>query len=159
MALEDRTMAAGAVPLRDPRLFRQRCYVDGRWIEAESGATVPVTNPATGEVLGTVPKLGKVETRAAIQAAERAWVGITLNIILMTVFGGIGTVLGPVIGPFVFMALSETLWAQFPFVHRALLGVAIVLLVLFLPRGIMPALRMAAARLRPGRSVRADAPR
>jgi len=80
-------------------------------------------------------------------------IGITLNIILMTVFGGIGTVLGPVIGPFVFMALSETLWAQFPFVHRALLGVAIVLLVLFLPRGIMPALRMAAARLSSRRSV------
>lgn len=67
-------------------------------------------------------------------------IAITLNIILMTVFGGIGTVLGPVIGPFAFMALSETLWAQFPFIHKALLGVAVVLLVLFLPRGVVPAL-------------------
>jgi branched-chain amino acid transport system permease protein len=67
-------------------------------------------------------------------------IGITLNIILMTVFGGIGTVLGPVVGPFIFMALSEVLWAQFPFVHKALLGVIIVLLVLFLPRGVLPSL-------------------
>jgi branched-chain amino acid transport system permease protein len=67
-------------------------------------------------------------------------IAITLNIILMTVFGGIGTVLGPVVGPFVFMALSEVLWAQFPFVHKALLGVIIVALVLFLPRGVLPSL-------------------
>ena len=75
MALAERTMAAGAAPLRDRGLFRQECYVDGRWIEAESGATIPVINPATGEVLGTVPKLGKLETAAAIEAADRAWAG------------------------------------------------------------------------------------
>ena len=75
-------------------------------------------------------------------------IGITLNIIIMTVFGGIGTVLGPVIGPVVFIALSELLWAQFPFAHRALLGIVIVLLVLFLPRGILPSLRLVARRLR-----------
>ncbi len=76
-------------------------------------------------------------------------IGITLNIIIMTVFGGIGTVLGPVIGPFAFMALSETLWAQFPFVHKALLGVAIMLLVLFLPNGILRFLESAFGALRP----------
>ena len=75
MALAERTMAAGAAPLGDRGLFRQQCYVDGRWIEADSGATIAVTNPATGEVLGTVPKLGKLETSAAIDAADRAWPG------------------------------------------------------------------------------------
>ena len=44
--------------LKDPSLFRQKCYVDGAWIDAESGKTIAVTNPANGERLGTVPKLG-----------------------------------------------------------------------------------------------------
>ncbi|MGF1609844.1 MAG: aldehyde dehydrogenase family protein, partial [Kiloniellales bacterium] len=63
----------GTPQLKDMSLFRQQCYVDGKWIDADSGKTVEVTNPATGEVLGTVPKLGADETRRAIEAAERAW--------------------------------------------------------------------------------------
>jgi succinate-semialdehyde dehydrogenase/glutarate-semialdehyde dehydrogenase len=59
--------------LKDPSLFRQKCYVDGSWIDAESGKTVEVKNPANGERLGTVPSLGARETRRAIAAAERAW--------------------------------------------------------------------------------------
>ena len=53
-------------------LFRQQAYVDGTWIDADSGQTIEVDNPATGEVLGYVPKMGQVETRRAIEAAERA---------------------------------------------------------------------------------------
>jgi len=67
-------------------------------------------------------------------------ISITLNTIMMTVFGGIGTVLGPVIGPLAFILISETLWARFPFVHKAILGVIIVLLVVFLPKGILSAI-------------------
>jgi len=63
----------GAPQLKDPALFRQQCYVDGGWIDADSGATIEVTNPATGEVLGTIPKLGREETARAIEAANRAW--------------------------------------------------------------------------------------
>ena len=63
----------GTPQLKDMSLFRQQCYVDGAWIDADSGQTIDVTNPATGEVLGTVPKLGTDETRRAIEAAERAW--------------------------------------------------------------------------------------
>ena len=59
--------------LKDGALLRQQCYVDGRWIDAASGGNVPVTNPATGEVLGTVPNLGVAETRAAIEAAHAAF--------------------------------------------------------------------------------------
>ncbi len=59
--------------LKDPRLFRQQCYVDGAWIDADDGATIPVENPATGEVLGTIPKMGAAETRRAIEAAQAAW--------------------------------------------------------------------------------------
>ena len=63
----------GAPRLSDMSLFRQQAYVDGAWIDADSGETIEVTNPATGEVLGTVPKLGAAETRRAIEAANRAW--------------------------------------------------------------------------------------
>ncbi len=60
------------LPLKDPTLFRQANYVDGKWIEADNGATLTVRNPATGEPIGTVPALGAAETRRAIEAANRA---------------------------------------------------------------------------------------
>jgi succinate-semialdehyde dehydrogenase/glutarate-semialdehyde dehydrogenase len=59
--------------LKDPSLFRQQCYVDGAWIDADAGGKVNVTNPASGEVLGTVPNLGAAETRRAIEAAGKAF--------------------------------------------------------------------------------------
>lgn len=61
--------------LSDPRLFRQRCYVNGEWTEAENSRTVPVTNPADREVVGSVPDCGAAETRSALQAAEAALPG------------------------------------------------------------------------------------
>ena len=59
--------------LKDPSLFRQQCYIDGAWVDADSGETVPVTNPANGETLGTIPKMGEAETRRAIEAANKAY--------------------------------------------------------------------------------------
>ena len=59
--------------MKDPALFRQQCYVDGKWTNADSGATHSVVNPATGRVIGTVPVFLREETRRAIEAAERAW--------------------------------------------------------------------------------------
>src|SRR6266849_6665621 len=58
--------------LQDEKLFRQHCYIDGEWVDAISRATIRVTNPANGEALGTVPKMGAEETRRAIEAADRA---------------------------------------------------------------------------------------
>jgi len=58
--------------LNDEKLFRQHCYIDGEWVDAISRATIPVKNPANGETLGTVPKMGAEETRRAIEAADRA---------------------------------------------------------------------------------------
>src|SRR5919109_3783599 len=58
--------------LKDPKLFRQQCYVDGEWVDALNRGTIPVTNPATGEQLGTVPRMGAEETRQAIEAADKA---------------------------------------------------------------------------------------
>jgi succinate-semialdehyde dehydrogenase / glutarate-semialdehyde dehydrogenase len=64
---------ATGVTLTDSKLFRQSAYVDGGWINARSGGTISVDNPATGDVIGTVPKLGAAETRQAIEAADRAF--------------------------------------------------------------------------------------
>ena len=58
--------------LNDQRLFRQQCYVNGEWMQAADGRTVPVTNPVDGEVIGSVPDCGASETRKALQAAEAA---------------------------------------------------------------------------------------
>ena len=67
MALEETTIA-----LRDPGLAPERGFIDGEWCGADSGGTFAVTNPATGEVLANVPRMGAAETRRAIEAAQRA---------------------------------------------------------------------------------------
>ncbi|MGK2900624.1 MAG: NAD-dependent succinate-semialdehyde dehydrogenase [Burkholderiaceae bacterium] len=62
--------------LTDPGLFRQQAYIAGAWVDADSGGTVAVINPANGELLGTVPMCGTQETARAIAAADvaqRAW--------------------------------------------------------------------------------------
>jgi len=61
------------IPLKDGRLFRQQCYINGSWGDADDRKTIDVTNPATGEKLGTVPKMGMNETRRAIEAARAAF--------------------------------------------------------------------------------------
>jgi succinate-semialdehyde dehydrogenase/glutarate-semialdehyde dehydrogenase len=58
--------------LNDPTLLQQLAYLDGEWVPADSGATLSVTNPATGALLGTVPDMGAAETRRAIAAAAAA---------------------------------------------------------------------------------------
>jgi succinate-semialdehyde dehydrogenase/glutarate-semialdehyde dehydrogenase len=65
--------ASAGSELKDPRLFREACYLDGQWIQANSGKTINVDNPATGEIIGKVPKLGAVETKQAIEAANRTF--------------------------------------------------------------------------------------
>src|SRR6188474_45223 len=74
MATTDSTSAAPAgATSTDTALFRQSCYVDGAWVGGRSGATIPVDDPATGVVIGTVPRLSGIETREAIDAAARAF--------------------------------------------------------------------------------------
>ena len=59
--------------LQDQELFRRQSYIGGQWCDADNGATLKVNNPATGEVLGTVPMMGAAETRRAIEAAKSAF--------------------------------------------------------------------------------------
>ena len=58
--------------LKDSSLFRQQAYIDGAWVDADNGQTLKVNNPATNEIIGSVPKMGAAETRRAIEAADRA---------------------------------------------------------------------------------------
>ena len=59
--------------LKDAELLKAACYFDGRWLLAENGTTLSVRNPATGSLIGTVPNMGMVETRRAIEAATAAF--------------------------------------------------------------------------------------
>ena len=67
------TLERSTPSLKDSALLRMQCYVDGAWIDADSGATKAVVNPASGRTIGTVPKCGAAETARAIAAADRAW--------------------------------------------------------------------------------------
>src|SRR5438445_5470320 len=62
-----------ALNLKDPSLFRQQCYIDGRWADADGRKSIPVHTPAPGEILGTVPNMGAAEARRAIDAANAAF--------------------------------------------------------------------------------------
>ncbi|HXS89298.1 MAG TPA: aldehyde dehydrogenase family protein, partial [Steroidobacteraceae bacterium] len=61
-----------SISLRDMTLFREQAFVGGRWESAANGQTKQVFNPATGQLIGTVPNLGAAETRRAIEAADKA---------------------------------------------------------------------------------------
>ena len=68
--------------LNDPSLIKSQAYINGQWVDADSGETLEVTNPATGEVLTQVAKCGTAETRRMIEAAETAqmaWDKTTAN--------------------------------------------------------------------------------
>lgn len=59
--------------LKDPSLLRMQGYIDGAWADADSGKTVDVDDPANGKIIGTIPDMGKAETKRAIEAANAAW--------------------------------------------------------------------------------------
>ena len=66
--------------LKDASLFQQHAYIDGSWVDSDTGMTLEVRNPATGQLLGTVPRIGTAEVRRAIESAARAlpaWSALT----------------------------------------------------------------------------------
>ncbi|MCA0272901.1 MAG: NAD-dependent succinate-semialdehyde dehydrogenase [Proteobacteria bacterium] len=69
----DAKVYTGPTGLEDAGLFRQQALIGGDWLPAASGRTVEVTDPATGQVLGTVPDMSGAETAQAIAAAEAAF--------------------------------------------------------------------------------------
>ncbi len=61
------------VTLKDMRLFRQQCYINGQWVDADDGSRLTILNPANSALVGTVPKMGLTETRRAIETAHEAF--------------------------------------------------------------------------------------
>jgi len=70
---DDRLAPANGLKLEDPALLREQCYVNGAWLDAPGGATLPVNNPATGASLGTVPAFDAASTEKAVAAAHAAF--------------------------------------------------------------------------------------
>lgn len=71
-------MATTITGLKNANLFREQAFINGQWVGADK--TIDVNNPATGDVIGAVPNLGAQETKAAIEAAEKAlpdWRGMS----------------------------------------------------------------------------------
>ena len=69
--MNDQTpMGVPAIGMKDADLFREQCFINGEWCDADGGETIDVTNPASGAKLGTVPKMGADETARAIAAAD-----------------------------------------------------------------------------------------
>ena len=62
--------------LKDSSLFREQCYINGAWVDADDGGTIEVDNPADNSVVGTIPKMGAAETRRAIEAGQRGLSGV-----------------------------------------------------------------------------------
>ena len=60
--------------LTNPALFRQQAYINGTWLDADSNATIEVTNPANGDVVGSIPDMNAAETARAIEAARVAMI-------------------------------------------------------------------------------------
>ncbi len=60
--------------IADKALLRTQAFINGEWVDADNGETLPVTNPANGDVIAEVAKCGTAETRRAIEAAEAAQV-------------------------------------------------------------------------------------
>ena len=58
--------------LTDPSLFRTQCYIDGKWLAADDGQSMAISNPATGALVGRIPRLRGAETQRAIAAAHAA---------------------------------------------------------------------------------------
>ncbi len=65
--------APDRLTLSDRQLFREACYIDGQWVAPDGGPTIAVDDPATGAVIGRVPRLGASDARHAIDAAARAF--------------------------------------------------------------------------------------
>jgi branched-chain amino acid transport system permease protein len=66
---------------------------------------------------------------------------VTIQIVTMTLFGGAGTVLGPIVGVIVLSVLGEVFWANFPFFHRGLYGLMIIGIIFLMPQGVVEVLK------------------
>jgi succinate-semialdehyde dehydrogenase / glutarate-semialdehyde dehydrogenase len=65
--------SASQINLKDPSLLKTTAYIAGKWQTSDDESALEVKNPATGEVIAKIPRMGQHETRRAIEAANKSW--------------------------------------------------------------------------------------
>ena len=76
--------------LKNPALLREQSYINGEWVSAWDGATFPVTNPADGSLVATVPEMEVVGARTAIEAADAGLKGAEVTLWQLRLADGLG---------------------------------------------------------------------
>jgi branched-chain amino acid transport system permease protein len=113
--------------------------------ENEEAAAVLGVNPTRYKVTAWAISAAMAAAAGAVFAGANGFVdaptvfAVDNNVfpIVMALLGGIGTVAGPLVGALILTAINETLWSHFPQIHTLFFGAVIVIVVLFLPRGIL----------------------
>lgn len=117
--------------------------------ENEDAAAALGVDPVRFKVLAWVLSATMTAAAGAVFAFANGFIdpptvfGVDYSVfpIVMALLGGVSTVAGPVIGAFILTALNEVLWSHFPQLHTLFFGAAIVIVVLFLPRGLLYLIR------------------
>ena len=65
-----------SIQITDTALLKTQAYINGEWVDADNGSTLPITNPANGETIAEVAKCSTAETRRAVEAAEASLTGV-----------------------------------------------------------------------------------
>ena len=63
--------------LNNKSLFKQKCFINGEWVDSSSGETLEVNNPASLEIIGNVPKCSVLETKKAVDDANLSLIHIS----------------------------------------------------------------------------------
>jgi branched-chain amino acid transport system permease protein len=113
--------------------------------ENEEAAAVLGVNPTRYKVVAWAISAAMAAAAGAVFAGANGFIdgptafAVDNNVfpIVMTILGGVGTVAGPLVGALILTAINETLWSHFPQVHTLFFGLVIVVVVVFLPRGIL----------------------
>ncbi|MFN2461010.1 MAG: branched-chain amino acid ABC transporter permease [Candidatus Velthaea sp.] len=113
--------------------------------ENEEAAAILGVNTTRCKVLAWMLSAVMAASAGAVFAAANGFIdpptafAVDANIfpIVMTILGGAGTAAGPLVGAIVLTAINETLWSHFPQIHTLFFGAVIVLVIVFLPRGVL----------------------
>lgn len=141
---------------------RSRCGLDLRAIREDEGAAEMLgVNTRRNKVVAFVASAVIPGAVGAIYAMHTSFIdplsvfpaALNIEMIVMVLLGGRGTVWGPVLGAFLIMSVREFTWAQFPGLHLALLGLLLIVVVLFLPDGLLTFTRQR-QRIRPDQRAR-----
>jgi branched-chain amino acid transport system permease protein len=113
--------------------------------ENEEAATALGVDPTRYKVVAWAISAAMAAAAGAVFAGANGFIdpptafGLDDNVfpVVMTILGGAGTVAGPLIGALILTAINESLWSHFPQIHTLFFGAAIVVIMVFLPRGIL----------------------